>query len=45
MDNLIATARSNKVATCLGVQDFSRLRKDYGKRTGRRHHEYHRKYS
>jgi hypothetical protein len=31
MDNLIATARSNKVATCLGVQDFSQLRKDYGK--------------
>ena len=31
MDSLIATARSNKVATCLGVQDFSQLRKDYGK--------------
>lgn len=31
MDNLIATARSNKVATTLGVQDFSQLRKDYGK--------------
>ena len=31
MDSLIATARSNMVATCLGVQDFSQLRKDYGK--------------
>jgi len=31
MDSLIATARSNKVATCLGVQDFSQLQKDYGK--------------
>lgn len=31
VDSLIATARSNKVATCLGVQDFSQLRKDYGK--------------
>lgn len=30
MDKLIATARSNKVATCLGIQDFSQLRKDYG---------------
>ncbi|GAC1310617.1 MAG: hypothetical protein NVSMB24_28210 [Mucilaginibacter sp.] len=31
MDSLIATARSNKVATSLGIQDFSQLRKDYGK--------------
>lgn len=31
MDSLIATARSNKVATILGVQDFSQLKKDYGK--------------
>ncbi|HTE11597.1 MAG TPA: conjugal transfer protein MobC [Chitinophagaceae bacterium] len=31
MDGLIATARSNKVATTLGVQDFSQLKKDYGK--------------
>ncbi|MCH7414315.1 YWFCY domain-containing protein [Belliella sp. R4-6] len=31
IDNLIATARSNKVATCLGIQDFSQLRKDYGR--------------
>jgi len=31
MDSLIATARSNKVATCIGVQDFSQLRKDYGR--------------
>lgn len=30
MDSLIATARSNKVATCLAVQDFSQLTKDYG---------------
>src|SRR6476660_7311407 len=31
IDHLIATARSNKVATTLGVQDFRQLRKDYGK--------------
>jgi len=31
MDSLIATARSNKVATTLAVQDFSQLSKDYGK--------------
>lgn len=31
MDSLIATARSNKVSTTLAVQDFSQLRKDYGK--------------
>jgi len=31
MDNLMATARSNKVATALAVQDFSQLRKDYGR--------------
>lgn len=31
MDSLIATARSNKVSTCIGVQDFSQLRKDYGR--------------
>lgn len=31
MDSLIATARSNKVATCVGIQDFSQLRKDYGR--------------
>ncbi|WP_052265900.1 conjugal transfer protein MobC [Pedobacter kyungheensis] len=30
MDGLIATARSNKVATTLAVQDFSQLKKDYG---------------
>jgi hypothetical protein len=29
-DSLIATARSNKVATTLAVQDFSQLKKDYG---------------
>jgi len=31
IDSLIATARSNKVATTLAMQDFSQLRKDYGK--------------
>src|SRR5690606_501019 len=31
MDSLIATARSNQVATTLAMQDFSQLRKDYGK--------------
>jgi len=30
IDSLIATARSNKVATTLAVQDFSQLTKDYG---------------
>lgn len=31
IDNLIATARSNKIATTIGIQDFSQLKKDYGK--------------
>ena len=31
IDSLVATARSNQVATCLGIQDFSQLKKDYGK--------------
>jgi hypothetical protein len=31
IDSLIATARSNKVATTLAVQDYSQLKKDYGK--------------
>ena len=31
MDTLIATARSNKVATTVGMQDLSQLRKHYGK--------------
>lgn len=31
IDSLIATARSNKVATTLGIQDFSQLKKDYGR--------------
>jgi hypothetical protein len=31
IDSLIATARSNKVSTTLGIQDFSQLKKDYGK--------------
>ena len=31
MDTLIATARSNKVATTVGIQDFSQLKKDYGR--------------
>jgi len=30
LDNLIATARSNKVSVCLGFQDFSQLTRDYG---------------
>lgn len=32
IDMLIATARSNKVATWLGVQDFEQLVRDYGER-------------
>ena len=32
LDNLIATARSNKVAVCLGLQDFSQLNRDYGEK-------------
>ena len=35
LDNLIATARSNKVAVCLGFQDFSQLTRDYGERESR----------
>lgn len=31
IDSLIATARSNKVATTLGIQDLSQLRKDYNR--------------
>ncbi|MEX2233927.1 MAG: conjugal transfer protein MobC [Cyclobacteriaceae bacterium] len=31
VDGLIATARANKVATTLAVQDYSQLKKDYGK--------------
>lgn len=31
IDGLIATARSNKVATALAVQDYSQLKKDYGR--------------
>ena len=31
MDSLIATARSNQVATSLAVQDYSQLKKDYGR--------------
>jgi hypothetical protein len=30
LDHLIATARSNKVAVCLGFQDYSQLIRDYG---------------
>jgi hypothetical protein len=30
LNNLIATVRSNKVAVCLGFQDFSQLKRDYG---------------
>lgn len=32
LDNLIATARSNKIAVCLGFQDFSQLIRDYGEK-------------
>ncbi len=32
LDNLIATARSNKVAVCLGFQDYSQLIRDYGEK-------------
>lgn len=32
LDTLIATARSNKVAVCLGAQDFSQLVRDYGEK-------------
>lgn len=39
LDNLIATARSNKVAVCLGFQDFSQLNRDYGK--GKQGHPKH----
>jgi DNA-binding transcriptional regulator YbjK len=31
IDSLIATARSNKVATTLAIQDYSQLKKDYGR--------------
>ena len=31
IDSLVATARSNRVSTCLCVQDISQLRTDYGK--------------
>lgn len=31
IDGLIATARSNKVATTLAMQDFTQLKKDYGR--------------
>ena len=30
LDHLVATARSNKVAVCLGFQDYSQLKRDYG---------------
>lgn len=35
LDTLIATARSNKVAVCLGAQDFSQLVRDYGDKEAR----------
>jgi hypothetical protein len=31
MDSLLATARSNRIATTLAVQDLSQLKKDYGR--------------
>lgn len=30
LDNLIATARSNKISTCLGIQDYTQIKKMYG---------------
>ena len=30
LDNLIATARSNKIATCVGIQDYTQIKKMYG---------------
>ena len=30
INTLIATGWSNKVATCLGMQDISQLKRDYG---------------
>ena len=35
LDTLIATARSNKVAVCLGAQDFSQLVRNYGEKEAR----------
>lgn len=35
LDTLIATARSSKVAVCLGAQDFSQLVRDYGEKEAR----------
>lgn len=35
LDNLIATARSNKISTCLGFQDFTQLYRDYGDKEAR----------
>ena len=32
LDNLIATARINKVTVCLSFQDFSQLNRDYGEK-------------
>ena len=32
IDNLLATGRSNRIAVCLGFQDFAQLRRDYGER-------------
>ena len=44
LDNLIATARSNKVAVCLGFQDFSQLVRDYGDKGGESGDEHCRQY-
>ena len=44
IDNLIATARSNKVAVCLGFQDFSQLTRDYGEKRGESDPKYSRQY-
>ena len=37
LDQLVATARSNRVAVCLGMQDFSQLTRDYGEQRSEEH--------
>lgn len=32
LDHLIATGRSNRIAVCISMQDFSQLNRDYGER-------------
>jgi hypothetical protein len=33
LDNLIATARSNKISTTIGMQDLEQLKRDYGEKS------------